>query len=210
MKIIMLGAPGAGKGTLAEQISEKLQVPTISTGFIIRQAIAAETELGKLAKDFIDKGQLVPDDVIIKILFDRIAEDDCKNGFILDGFPRTIPQAEALVEHGVNIDKVLSIEIEDQVILERLLGRRECSKCGRTYHLVHNPPKCQGVCDADGAELISRKDDNVETILSRLDVYHKQTEPLIAFYEKAGILRYVQSRAEVESTTKQALKMLEA
>ncbi len=210
MKLIMLGAPGAGKGTLAAQISEKLQVPTISTGFIIRQAIAAESELGKLAKDFIDKGQLVPDDVIIKILFSRIAEDDCKNGFILDGFPRTLPQAEALVEHGVDIDKVLSIEIADQVILERLLGRRECSKCGRTYHVVHNPPKVDGVCDEDGAELITREDDNVQTILSRLEVYHKQTEPLIAFYEKAGLLRYVKSRANVETTTKEAMKALEA
>lgn len=208
MKIIMLGAPGAGKGTQAEKIAEALHVPTISTGFIIRKAIAAQTELGKTAKDFIDKGQLVPDDVVIQILFERIAESDCKNGFILDGFPRTIPQAQALVDAGVQIDKVLSIEVPDEQILERLSGRRECKKCGRTYHVLYNKPEKENVCDSCGSELICRADDNPETIKSRLAVYHKQTEPLIQFYQKMGILVYAHSQEKVEDTTKEAFKAL--
>ena len=208
MKIIMLGAPGAGKGTQAEKIAEALSIPTISTCFIIRKAIEAKTELGVAAKDFIDKGQLVPDDVVIQILFHRIAEDDCKKGFILDGFPRTLPQAQALVDAGVHIDKVLSIEVSDDTILERLSGRRECAKCGRTYHILYHKPKVEGKCDACGGDLICRADDNPETIKSRLAVYHKQTEPLIQFYKKMGVLVYVHSEEGVEETTKEAFKAL--
>lgn len=208
MKLILLGAPGAGKGTQAERIAKKLNIPTISTGFIIRQAISAQTDLGKIAKDFIDKGQLVPDEVVIKILFERIKEDDCKNGFILDGFPRTIPQAEALVEADIRIDKVLSIELEDEVILDRLSGRRECSKCGKTFHVLFQKPQKEGICDVCGGELICRKDDNPETIKSRLSVYHKQTEPLIAFYKNMGILTPVESKKDVENTTKEVFKAL--
>ncbi|MBR4030938.1 MAG: adenylate kinase [Clostridia bacterium] len=208
MKLILLGAPGAGKGTQAERIAKKLNIPTISTGFIIRQAISAQTDLGKIAKDFIDKGQLVPDEVVIKILFERIKEDDCKNGFILDGFPRTIPQAEALVEADIRIDKVLSIELEDEVILDRLSGRRECSKCGKTFHVLFQKPQKEGICDVCGGELICRKDDNPETIKSRLSVYHKQTEPLIAFYKNMGILAPVESKKDVEATTKEVFKAL--
>ena len=208
MKLIMLGAPGAGKGTQAERIAEVLNIPTISTGFIIRKAISAQTELGKIAKDFIDNGQLVPDDVIIKILFERIKEDDCKNGFILDGFPRTIPQAEALVDADVRIDKVLDLEVSDEVVLERLTGRRECSKCGAPYHITYNKPQVEGKCDECGGALIQRPDDNPETISSRLSVYHKQTEPLIDFYKKLGILASVESKKSVEKTTEEAFKAL--
>lgn len=208
MKLIMLGAPGAGKGTQAERIAKELNIPTISTGFIIRQAISAQTDLGKIAKDFIDKGQLVPDEVVIKLLFERIKEDDCKNGFILDGFPRTIPQAEALQNSGIRLDKVLSIELEDEIILERLSGRRECSKCGRTYHILFHKPQNEGLCDSCGGELICRKDDNPETIKSRLAVYHEQTEPLVEFYKNLGILVPVQSKKDVENTTKEVFKAL--
>lgn len=208
MKLIMLGAPGAGKGTQAEKIAKTLDIPTISTGFIIRQAISAQTDLGKIAKDFIDKGQLVPDEIVIKLLFERIKEDDCKNGFILDGFPRTIPQAQALQDADIRIDKVLSIELEDEVILDRLSGRRECSKCGRTYHIKFHKPQKDGLCDFCGSELICRKDDNPETIKSRLAVYHEQTEPLIAFYKELGILAPVQSKKDVENTTKAVFEAL--
>ena len=208
MKIIMLGAPGAGKGTQAEKISEALNIPTISTGFIIRKAISDRTELGEIAKEFIDKGQLVPDDVVTNILFERISEDDCKNGFILDGFPRTIPQAKALVDAGISIDKVLNIEISDEVVLERLTGRRECSKCGRPYHVLYNKPQVEGICNECGGNLIQRADDNPETISSRLAVYHKQTEPLIRFYEELNILVPVESKKDVEKTTKEVFKML--
>lgn len=208
MKLIMLGAPGAGKGTQAEKISLKLNIPTISTGFIIRKAISAQTELGKIAKDFIDKGQLVPDDVIIRMLFERIAEDDCKNGFILDGFPRTIPQAQALVDAGIQIDKVLNIDVPDEIILERLTGRRECSKCGKPFHIVYNKPQVEGKCDVCGGDLIQRADDNPDTINSRLSVYHKQTEPLVEFYKNLGILAVVESKKSVERTTEEAFKAL--
>lgn len=208
MKLILLGAPGAGKGTQAERIAETLNIPAISTGFIIRKAISAQTELGKIAKDFIDKGQLVPDDVIIKILFGRIAEDDCVNGFILDGFPRTIPQAQALLDADIQIDKVLNLDVPDEVVLERLTGRRECSKCGTPYHITYNKPQAEGKCDECGGDLIQRPDDNPETISSRLSVYHKQTEPLIDFYKKLGILVSVESKKSVERTTEEAFKAL--
>ncbi len=201
MKIILLGAPGAGKGTQAEQISLKLDIPSISTGFIIRQAIADKTEIGIMAKDLIDKGQLLPDDVVIKLLLERIKSDDCKNGYILDGFPRTIAQAEALEEHGIKIDKVVDIDLPDDIIVERLSGRRECSECGRTYHISHNKPSVEGKCDSCGGELVRRKDDEPETIKNRLAVYHKQTEPLIAFYKERGLLLKIDGQGEVATTT---------
>ena len=208
MNIILLGAPGAGKGTQAEIISEKLNIPAISTGFIIRNAIAADNALGRLAKGYIDKGQLVPDDVVTKILFDRFKEDDCNNGYILDGFPRTSPQAEALEQNNIVIDKVLDIELEDEVIIERLAGRRECSKCGRTYHVLFNNSEVDGICDSCGGELIRRKDDNPDTIKNRLVVYHKQTEPLKEFYRNRNILVVAKSCNEVSDTTKEVFKAL--
>lgn len=208
MNIILLGAPGAGKGTQAEIISEKLNIPAISTGFIIRNAIAADNALGRLAKDYIEKGQLVPDDVVTEILFERLKEDDCENGYILDGFPRTIPQAEALEKNGIVIDKVLDIELEDEVIIERLTGRRECSKCGRTYHILFNKSEVDGICDSCGGELICRKDDNPDTIKNRLAVYHRQTEPLKEFYRQRNLLVVAKSCNEVKDTTKEVFKAL--
>lgn len=209
MKIILLGAPGAGKGTQAEEISKRLNIPAISTGFIIRNAIAAQNEVGKIAKGYIDNGQLVPDAIITEILFDRLKEEDCKNGYILDGFPRTLPQAEALDEHNIDIDKVLDIEAEEDDIIRRLSGRRECSKCGRTYHVLYNKPSVDGECDSCGGNLISRKDDNPETIKERLIVYHNQTEPLKEFYKKKGILVVAKSQESVSDTTNEVFKALE-
>lgn len=201
MKIILLGAPGAGKGTQAEQISQKLNIPAISTGFIIRQAIADKTQVGIMAKDYIDKGLLLPDDVVIKLLLERLENDDCKNGYILDGFPRTIAQAEALETQNILIDKVVDLELEDEEIIRRLSGRRECSNCGRTYHIEHNKPSVDGKCDFCGAHLVCRKDDEPETIKNRLAVYHKQTEPLKEFYSKKGLLIKVDSQGGVAKTT---------
>lgn len=208
MKIILLGAPGAGKGTQAEQISKKLNVPSISTGFIIRQAIADKTEIGVMAKDLIDKGQLLPDDVVIKLLLERIKSDDCKNGYILDGFPRTIAQAEALEELGISIDKVIDLELADDVIIERLSGRRECSECGRTYHITNNKPSVEGKCDSCGGALVHRKDDKPETIKNRLAVYHKQTEPLKAFYKERGLLLPIDGQGEVADTTNKVFEAM--
>ena len=201
MRLIMLGAPGAGKGTQAEVLSEKLNIPTISTGAMIRQAIKNGTEVGLKAKEYIDKGQLVPDEAIINISKHRLNEDDCKNGFILDGFPRTIAQAEALIEFGIEIDTALSLEVDDDVIVKRLSGRRECSACAATYHVDTKPPAKEGVCDKCGAPLTTRNDDNPETIKSRLEVYHEQTEPLKGFYEKIGKLLKVVGQDTVETTT---------
>ena len=208
MKIILLGAPGVGKGTQAERISNKLGIPAISTGLIIRHAIAAQNEVGKLAKGYIDKGQLVPDEVVIKLLLDRLKESDCENGFILDGFPRTIPQAQALVDNNVNIDVVVDIELEDEEILSRLSGRRECSKCGKTYHVVWNKPSKDGICDSCGASLVRRHDDEPDTIKKRLVVYHNQTEPLKNFYREKGLMAAVRSQEGVEETTKEVFKAL--
>ncbi len=210
MKIILLGAPGAGKGTQAEKISKKFGIPTISTGFIIRNAIANETEVGKIAKGYIDKGQLVPDEVVTKLLLERIADDDCKNGFILDGYPRTITQGESLIENKVNIDFVIDLEVPDEVILGRLTGRRECSKCGKTYHIVDNKPSVEGICDACGGKLVCRKDDNPETINNRLEVYHNQTEPLKKFYADKGLLKEIVGQDSVDGTYAEVLKALEA
>lgn len=200
MDLILMGAPGAGKGTQSAKISEKWQIPAISTGDILRAAIKSGSELGVAAKSYIDAGQLVPDEVVIGLIKERLASPECKNGFILDGFPRSIPQAEALEAMGVNIDVVLSLTVDDNVIVERMGGRRVCA-CGASYHVQDNPPKVEGVCDKCGAELIIRADDNPETVLKRLETYHKQTEPVESFYEAKGKLVRVAGRVEVEDTT---------
>ena len=209
MKLILLGAPGAGKGTQAEVICKALNIPAISTGNIIREALAQGTEMGLKAKSFMDAGQLVPDDVVIGIIKERLAKDDCANGFILDGFPRTSPQAEALVAMGVIIDRVIDIEVPDEKIAARMSGRRVCKDCGSSYHLEYKAPKAEGVCDACDGELIQRKDDAPETVLDRLAVYHKQTEPLKDYYSKKGILRIVEGQEEIADTSALTLKALE-
>lgn len=209
MKLILLGAPGAGKGTQAEIISERLSVPTISTGNIIRAALKAQTEMGIKAKEFIDKGLLVPDDVVIGIVRDRLKENDCKNGFILDGFPRTVPQAQALDEMGIEIDKVIDIQVPDEKIVQRLSGRRVCGGCGASYHLLYKKPEKDGVCNHCGAQLVQRTDDKKETILERLKVYHEQTEPLVDYYRKKNKLVVVEGQEEVADTTALTLKALE-
>ena len=208
MKLIMLGAPGAGKGTQAQILSDKFGIPSISTGAIIRGAIKNETPTGKLAKGYIDKGELVPDEVVIGIIKERLSESDCDGGFILDGFPRTIPQAEALYAMGIEIDRVVDIEVDDDQIIKRLSGRRECPVCGATYHIENNPTKDGKTCDKCHAELVTRKDDNPETIKSRLDVYHSQTEPLIEFYKGKGNLLEVDGGKPLSDTTEDILKAL--
>lgn len=209
MNLILLGAPGAGKGTQAEVICGKLGVPTISTGNIIREALSKGTEMGIKAKSFIDAGQLVPDEVVIGIIKERLAKDDCKNGFILDGFPRTIPQAEALDAMGVVIDKVIDIEVPDDKIVQRLSGRRVCADCGASYHLEYKKPEKEGICNVCGGKLVQRKDDHPDTVLDRLKVYHEQTEPLKDYYSKAGLLKVVEGQEEVAATTALTLKALE-
>ena len=209
MKLILLGAPGAGKGTQAEVICNHLGIPAISTGNIIRAALKAQTEMGLKAKDYIEKGLLVPDDVVIGIIQDRLREDDCKNGFILDGFPRTVPQAEALDRMGVKIDLVIDIEVPDEKIATRMAGRRVCANCGASYHTLYKQPKTEGVCDNCGSALTQRKDDEAQTVLERLRVYHEQTEPLIAYYRAKGNLRVVEGQEEVADTTALTLKTLE-
>ena len=209
MKLILLGAPGAGKGTQAEKICEKYNIPSISTGNIIRAALKNGTEMGLKAKSYMDAGQLVPDDVVIGIIKDRLKEKDCQNGFILDGFPRTIPQAQALVDMGVDIDKVIDIEVPDEAITARLSGRRVCSKCANSYHVLYKKPKVEGVCDACGGELIQRKDDAPETVQARLVEYHEMTEPLKGFYENLGKLKVVEGQEDVADTTKLVLAALE-
>ena len=209
MNLIFLGAPGAGKGTQAEVISQKLGIPTISTGNIIREALKNGTEMGLKAKAYIEAGKLVPDDVVIGIIQERLAKDDCANGFILDGFPRTIPQAEALDAMGVKIDKVVEIQVDDETIIGRMSGRRVCSKCGASYHIVNKPPKAEGICDSCGGELMQRKDDAPETVLDRLEVYHTQTEPLKDFYAQKGILRTADGTLGIEKSIEATLKALE-
>ena len=209
MNLILLGAPGAGKGTQAEVICDKLGVPTISTGNIIREALSKGTEMGIKAKSFIDAGQLVPDEVVIGIIKERLAKDDCKNGFILDGFPRTIPQAEALDAMGVVIDKVIDIEVPDDKIVQRLSGRRVCADCGASYHLEYKKPEKEGICNVCGGKLVQRKDDHPDPVLDRLKVYHEQTEPLKDYYSKAGLLKVVEGQEEVAATTALTLKALE-
>jgi len=206
MKLVILGAPGAGKGTQAVNIAEKLKIPHVSTGDIFRSNIKNGTKLGKLAKEYIDKGELVPDEVTIEIVKDRIKQEDCKAGFILDGFPRTIPQAESLdevlKEIGTALDKVLDIEVEDDVIVKRLSGRRVCPECSMTYHIDHSEKAREGICENCGAMLVQRDDDKEETINNRLRTYHNQTEPLISFYKKQGKLVVVQGKNSIEETTK--------
>ncbi len=209
MKLILLGAPGAGKGTQAEVICDALNIPAISTGNIIREALSKGTEMGLKAKSYIDAGKLVPDEVVIGIIKDRLQKDDCANGFILDGFPRTIPQAEALDAMGIVIDRVVDIEVADEKIAARMSGRRVCKACGASYHLEYKAPKTEGVCDACGAELMQRKDDHPDTVLERLAVYHEQTEPLKDFYSKKGILRVVEGQEEIADTSALTLKALE-
>ncbi|MBQ3518782.1 MAG: adenylate kinase [Clostridia bacterium] len=209
MKIIFLGAPGAGKGTQAEIVAEKLAIPTISTGNIIREALRTGTPMGLKAKSFIEAGQLVPDEVVIGIIRDRLAADDCANGFILDGFPRTIPQAAALDEMGIAIDKVIDIEVADERIVARMSGRRVCPKCGATYHTEYKKPAVDGVCNNCSEALIIRKDDEPETVLERLKIYHAETEPLKDYYANKGILRIVEGQEEVADTTALTLKAVE-
>jgi adenylate kinase len=209
MNLIFLGAPGAGKGTQAENVSKKLNIPTISTGNIIREALKNGTEMGLKAKSFIEAGQLVPDDVVIGIIKDRLSEDDCKNGFILDGFPRTIPQAEALDEMGIAIDKVIDIEVSDDKIVSRMSGRRVCLSCGATYHIDYLKPQVDGICDKCGDKLVMRKDDAPEVVLDRLRVYHEQTEPLKEYYAKTGKVKVVEGQEKVEDTTALTFKALE-
>ena len=208
MKLILLGAPGAGKGTQAETISKELGIPSISTGNMLREAIQNQTPIGLEAKNFMDKGQLGPDDVILGIVRERVARDDCRNGFILDGVPRTVPQAEALERLGVAIDNVVSIEIQDAVIEARMTGRRVCARCGASYHVTANPPKTDGVCDACGGELVVRKDDKPETVRERLAVYHSLTEPLKDFYEARGKLRIVEGNQPIEAVHNAILRAL--
>ncbi len=210
MKIILLGAPGAGKGTQAEVISRHLNVPAISTGNCLREAVRAGSPLGLKAKDDMDNGRLVPDDVVIGVVKDRIAMDDCKNGYILDGFPRTVAQAEALEAMGVEIDRVIDLEVPDETIKRRLSGRRVCEGCGASYHLDYKPPKQEGICDSCGKALIIRKDDEPTTVQDRLDVYHRQTEPVKAFYSARGKLFQVEGQEKVEDTSALVLKALEA
>jgi len=208
MKLILLGAPGAGKGTQADILCKELEIPTISTGNILRAAIKNGTPTGKLAESYMKDGKLVPDEVIIGIINERVAEEDCVNGYILDGVPRTIAQAEAMENAGIVFDDVISIEISDEVIMNRMSGRRVCEHCGASYHLVAVPPKTEGVCDKCGGKLIQRHDDEPETVKARLEVYHKETEPLKDFYAKRGLLKPVENQPTVEATSQAILRAL--
>ena len=208
MKLILLGAPGAGKGTQSEILSRKFSIPTISTGAMLRAAMKAGTPVGLRAKEYVDNGRLVPDDVIVGIVKERLAKDDCANGCILDGMPRTIPQAIALEEHGIEIDCAISIEIEDETIIERMSGRRTCHDCGASFHVVNNPPKTEGVCDFCGGELTIRKDDAPETVKSRLATYHSETEPLTDFYAQRGKLKSVANQPSIEAVTASIIEAL--
>ena len=210
MNLILLGAPGAGKGTQAEILVKKLSIPAISTGNMLREAIANGTELGKKAKQHMDDGSLVPDELILGIVADRVAQPDCSNGFILDGMPRTLAQAEALEKMGVRIDHVVSIEVDDAVIEGRMTGRRVCPKCGASYHIVANPPKMDGICNACGAELTIRKDDAPETVRKRLEVYHATTEVLKDFYGKLGRLCIIEGNQPIEKANEDILKAIGA
>lgn len=212
MKIIMLGAPGAGKGTQAKMIADKYGVPHVSTGDIFRANIKNGTELGMEAKKYMDQGLLVPDELTVKILLDRVSQPDCKNGYVLDGFPRTIPQAEvldkALAELGESIDYAIDVDVPDENIVKRMSGRRACVSCVATYHVVHVPPKKEGICDRCGSELILRDDDKPETVKNRLDVYHKQTQPLIDFYTKKGVLKTVDGTVDMQDVFKAIVAIL--
>ncbi len=212
MKIIMLGAPGAGKGTQAKMIADKYGIPHVSTGDIFRANIKEGTDLGKEAKSYMDKGLLVPDELTVKILLDRVAKDDCKNGYVLDGFPRTIPQAEvldkALSEMNDSIDFAIDVDVPDENIIKRMSGRRACLSCGATYHIEHIPPRKEGICDRCGKELVLRDDDKPETVKNRLNVYHEQTQPLIEFYTKKGVLKTVDGTADMKDVFAAIVKIL--
>lgn len=212
MKIVMLGAPGAGKGTQAKMISEKYGIPHISTGDILRANIKDNTELGKKAKEYMDKGLLVPDDLVVDLVVDRLSQNDAKKGYILDGFPRTIPQAEALTaalaKIGEKLDYAINVDVPDENIVKRMSGRRACVNCGGTYHIVYNPTKTEGVCDACGGELILRDDDKPETVQQRLSVYHEQTQPLIDYYTKEGILKEVDGTVSLDDVFAAIVKIL--
>ena len=208
MKLILLGAPGAGKGTQAARLCQELNIPTISTGNMLRAAIKEGTHVGQIAEGYMKAGKLVPDEVIIDIIHERVAEDDCKNGYILDGVPRTIAQAEALEKADIIFDHVVSIEIDDEVIMERMTGRRVCEHCGASYHLTAVPPKVEGVCDVCGGKLVQRHDDEPEVVRARLEVYHQKTEPLKDFYAERGLLRAVENRATVEEMSEAILRAL--
>ena len=208
MKLILLGAPGAGKGTQAEILCERLSIPTISTGNMIREAMKSGTEMGLKAKEYAENGKLVPDEVVIGIVDERLRQDDCKNGFILDGFPRTIPQAEALDRMGIIIDRVVDINVPDEVITRRVSGRRACLDCGSTYHIETKKPNVEGICDRCGSTLVQRKDDLPETVLERLHVYHAQTEPLRDYYAAAGKLLVVDGQQGIQEIAEQTLELL--
>ena len=208
MKLILLGAPGAGKGTQAEILSAKLGIPTISTGNILRAAIKEGTEIGLQAKSYMDAGKLVPDSVIIGIVAQRLSQPDCQSGFILDGVPRTLPQAEALDQHGITFDHVLSIEISDEEIEQRMSGRRVCAQCGAPYHVKSKPPRQEGVCDTCGGALVQRADDKAETVRQRLVVYHAETEPLKGYYQQKGVLVPVDNQPTIEATTQVIVEAL--
>ena len=213
MDLIFLGPPGAGKGTQAKMLVERYGIPQVSTGDILRAAVAEGTELGKKAKEYMEAGKLVPDEVVIGIIEERLKQSDCEKGFILDGFPRTVPQAEALdkvlEKMGRKIDHVLTLDVPEEELIKRLTGRRTCKKCGAMYHIIFNPPKVEGVCDKCGGELYQRPDDNEETVRSRLSVYEQQTSPLIDFYEKKGLVRKIDGRGEIKEIFDQIVKILE-
>ena len=214
MKIVMLGAPGAGKGTQAKKISAKYNIPHISTGDIFRANIKEGTELGKKAKEYMDQGLLVPDELVLDLIVDRLGKDDCKNGYVLDGFPRTIPQAEALEKalgkQGQKIDYALDIDVPDENIINRMSGRRACLNCGATYHIVYNPSKKEGICDTCGQQLVLRDDDKPETVKKRLSVYHDQTQPLIDYYKNEGILAEVDGTKDMEEVFQDIVNILGA
>ena len=210
MKLVLLGAPGAGKGTQAEILSRKLNIPTISTGNILRAAMKNGTPVGLKAKSYVESGKLVPDDVIIGIVCERLAEPDCANGYILDGMPRTIAQGEALEQMGVEIDKVVNLIVPDEAITRRMSGRRVCAKCGASYHIINKKSKVEGVCDLCGGKTVIRKDDQPATVLDRLKAYHEQTEPLVEFYRTRGKLAEIKFCPSIEETTAEVMKALEA
>ncbi len=214
MKIIMLGAPGAGKGTQAQMIADKYNIPHISTGDIFRANIKNGTELGKKAKEYMDKGLLVPDELTVQLLLDRVANDDCKNGYVLDGFPRTIPQADVLdselTKLGDKVDFAVNVDVPDENIVRRMSGRRACLKCGATYHVEHIPPKVEGICDKCGSELVLREDDKPETVQNRLTVYHEQTQPLIDYYDKKNILKTVDGTKDMQEVFNDIVNILGA